>query len=119
MEKYIDSIVVDAVPAFYDALYKNIQTSGKWIVALTDGDDNGSKYGYQDVISRLKIVKTNLIIITISTLPNRLNIKSICDNASLNRFALLVEISTNAQDIDKAFSKVSKILRGELHVESL
>lgn len=119
MEKYIDSIAADAGTAFYDALYQNIQTPSKWIVALTDGEDNGSKYGYRDVIARLKIVKTNLIIITVGTLPNRLNIKSICDNASLNGFGLLVEISTNAQDIDKAFTKVSKILRGELHVESL
>ena len=91
----------------------------RWIVALKDGEDNCNKYDYRDVTSRLKIVKTNLIIITVGTLPNRLNIKSICDNASLDGFGLLVEISTNAQNIDKAFTKVSKIFRGELHVESL
>jgi len=119
MEKYIDSITADGGTAFYDAIYNNIQTPNKWIITLTDGEDKNSKYTHRDVISRLKSVNTNLIIITVGTLPNRLIIKSICDNASYNGFGLLVEISTNPQDIDKAFTKVSKILRGELHVESL
>jgi tetratricopeptide (TPR) repeat protein len=119
IERQINSIFTDGGTAFYDALCQHIHTPNKWIVALTDGEDNGSQSSPQNVILKLKKVKTNLIIITVGTLPTRLIIKSICDNASLSGFGLLVEISTNPQDIDKAFAKVSKILRGELHVESL
>lgn len=124
----IYEVTADGQTAFYDALISaiTIQLTGKkgddfskWIVALTDGEDTCSKQKSTDVKKMLKDISINLIIITVGALSNRDEIQGICDSAKIKGKGILIEISRNSEELNKAFETVAKLIVGQLHVESL
>lgn len=123
----IDKIKADGGTAFYDALYdaiKKVENSSsatgiKWIVALTDGDDQHSKKKPEDLIKILKGTSVNLILMTVGKLQNYSILQNICKNVGNGAKGILIEIDKNPQEINKAFAKVAKLIIGQLNVESL
>lgn len=121
----IDNIKADGGTAFYDALYHAINAmdkSGdatKWIVALTDGDDQHSKRKPEEVIKLIKQKSVNVIIMTVGKLANADTIKKICSSVRNGGKGILIEIEKNPAEINKAFAKVAKLIVGQLNVESL
>lgn len=121
----IDNIKADGGTAFYDALYHAINEmdkSGdatKWIVALTDGDDQHSKRKPEEVIKLVKQKSVNIVIMTVGKLANADIIKKICNSVKNGGKGILIEIEKNPAEINKAFAKVAKLIVGQLNVESL
>jgi 5,10-methylenetetrahydrofolate reductase len=118
----------DGGTAFYDATYSAIKQtsvssvaiSDKWIVCLTDGEDNQSSKKPYDINQLLKIKPVNIIIITVGRLDNRNEIQSILNQANkLGKKGILIELSKNPADISQAFKKTIQLIRGDLHIERL
>jgi tetratricopeptide (TPR) repeat protein len=121
----IDNIKADGGTAFYDALYHavlNMDKAGdatKWIVALTDGDDQHSKKKPEEVIKLIKQKSINIVIMTVGKLGNAETIKRICNSVRNGGKGIFIEIDKNPEGISKAFKKVAKLIVGQLNVESL
>ena len=122
MMQSIDAIRAEGGTAFYDALKIAIEGSlldKKWIVALTDGDDGGSRYTPADVIKAIERSNRGLIVITVSSLKNRELIAKICTAANKKNVGKLIEVAHNMAEIEQVFKKVIQMITGELHVKSL
>jgi tetratricopeptide (TPR) repeat protein len=112
--------------AFYDATYLAIEqtivntSSDKWVVCLTDGEDNQSRKNPYDIKQLLSVKPVNIIIITVGKLDTRNEIQSILDQANtLGKKGILIELSKNPADISQAFKKTIQLIRGDLHIERL
>jgi len=129
----IDGISANGGTAFYDALItslneannpsnnvNNTNNESKWIVALTDGEDQDSKSSPDDVIRLLNNKPNNLIIITVGSLSNRHLIQKICDTPlKKGKIGKLINVSNGRGEIEQVFKKVIQVITGQLHVESL
>ena len=114
--------------AFYDALGVAIQQfpvdkdyeiknkRRKWIVSLTDGEDNSSQETLKNIKTSLKASEINLIIVGMGLSKNLTKIlKDLCKSTKDGAF---IE-SPNNDDLDVAFEAISQIIYGEnLIVES-
>jgi Mg-chelatase subunit ChlD len=122
--------------AFYDAVLESLNTvtrtqgqsddTKKWVIALTDGEDNKSRrnhhgyvLSYPTILKKLRDSDVDLIIITIG--PSY-------DHHAIDEMVKTSEDSGNLgfhlsadrdSEIEKAFSKVSKIISSQLNVEVL
>ncbi len=113
--KKIDEIKTDGGTAFYDALNDAItrtlqknttDNSTKWIVSLTDGEDNNSKYTTKSIATLISNCPVNIVIITVGELKNRNGIANICKNAKKKSNGIFIQISKNPDEISKVFAKV-------------
>eukprot|EP01138_Halocafeteria_seosinensis_P010104 gb/GECG01010318.1/.p1 GENE.gb/GECG01010318.1/~~gb/GECG01010318.1/.p1 ORF type:complete len:1053 (+),score=144.56 gb/GECG01010318.1/:1-3159(+) len=107
--------------ACYDSIWKaldDFEREGETrrdriIVCLTDGEDNMSRNSSLKVIERFKhnpnAQKVMLIIIAVGRLQTA-NILS--DMCKASKDGVLVEAKNGLQDLDEAFEKVSKIIKG-------
>jgi len=139
MLQSVDGISASGGTAFYDALITSIEqlndrendismstnmsntvNESKWIVALTDGEDQDSKSSSDDVIRLLNKKPNNLIIITVGALNNRHLIQKICDaSQKKGKIGKLINVSNGRGEIEQVFKKVIQVITGQLHVESL
>jgi uncharacterized protein YegL len=137
----INNVKADGGTAFYDALKTAIdkgdlkenknnskkkndniplnKNNNRWIIALTDGENNQGQYDQTHVIKSLEKITTNLIIITVGTLNNKAEINHICDMANKKSFGKLIESSVNIGDIEVVFKKAIDLVMGQLHVDDL
>lgn len=111
--------------AFYDALlgaYRQAvtQESGTWLVALTDGADNGSATSPRELIATFQKKPLNLILIAAGRVETRDILIRICQAASsATTKGIFIEIGRNDSEIQEAFAKVAKLILGQLHVDAL
>jgi Mg-chelatase subunit ChlD len=119
----IDTIDATGGTAFYDALKlaieKNTIGDKKWIVSLTDGDDNKSRSDHNTIVKLIEKNPVNLIIITVGSLQNKDIIQKICDTANKKGLGKLLEVSHSSIEIEMVFKRVIQLIIGQLHVESL
>ncbi len=113
----------DYTTAMYDAIgtaFKRIKDrrthAESWIIVLTDGDDNASKYHGSDSIIKIarQAVNTNLVIIGVGDLKDRDKLKRICKSSAKGQY---IEIEAGVSGaITEAFEEVSTML-AEFEVE--
>ena len=114
--------------AFYDALnvainqfpidneYESKEKRRKWIVSLTDGEDNSSLMTLKNIKNKLKSSDINLIIVGMG-LSKKLA-KDLKDLCKYTKDGVFIE-SPNNDDLDVAFEAISHIIYGQnLIVES-
>lgn len=111
--------------AFYDAVNNGIQTieremedgntQEQWLIALTDGEDNGSTNTPRTVSKKIRQSGINVIVITVGRLDNINDIKMIADSAETG-----IHIEANdVETIREAFDTVANIInRGQVNVEN-
>ena len=114
--------------AFYDALnvainqftvyneYETQEKRRKWIVSLTDGEDNSSLLSLKTIKNKLKTSDINLIIVGMGLSKNLT--KDLKDLCKFTKDGAFIE-SPNNDDLDVAFEATSQIIYGQnLIVES-
>ena len=99
-----------------------IQATQKWLVLLTDGEDNSSRRDSQDIqrlIDRLNY-KLHLVIISVGDIGNDENIlKSLC-NTVAGTFIKIDDTRAVHKEIEKAFKKVGELMsQAQVSVEGL
>jgi len=110
--------------AFYDAVlfairrFNEIKNNRKnFIIALTDGEDNKSKYNSaEECIDLLKNNDITLIAITVGSIRNVGTIKSMCQAAT---DGMHIEAQGGVEGIRDAFGQVAKLIVGQAHIETL
>lgn len=106
----------DKGTAFYDAVFEAINhvrdmemsNNDQWIVALTDGEDNRSQHSASQLARAVADNGINIIIITVGSLRNRREIKSITDAAESGRGILISADST--ESISEAFGQAAEVI---------
>lgn len=103
--------------ALYNSLYEAIKlfakaepkNNSKWIVALSDGDDNESKIEYPQIYKKLARSDANLVIVGLAlhqaVIPK---LKRLC---SATKDGVFIESPT--EDLDVAFQAMSDIIYGQ------
>ncbi|KAJ3096716.1 hypothetical protein HDU97_005632 [Phlyctochytrium planicorne] len=127
-----DNTVCDGATAFYDAVHRvfkgidgksdDVVRRDTWVVALTDGGDNSSKISVTGVEKEIEKHKgVGLIVITVGNLENEVAIRRLVEVAQGNRIhgGVLVKAAQSSEGIREAFGKVSKMIVGNLRVETL
>jgi len=113
--------------AFFAALRKSMENQvvlkndNKWIVALTDGEDNCSTNTDVKVIETIMKSghKINLIIITVGNSYDGKLISSILSlNRKMQNKGIHLQAGGDANSISEAFTQASKIMASQLNVES-
>lgn len=110
-------IVATGETAFYQAIYEGcklfskvhpIQSHQKWIVALTDGEDNASKINPDKITLQLEQLNINLIIVGIGLQKDCIQtLQSLIKN---NRGAFIE--SVESKDLSIAFQAISNLING-------
>jgi tetratricopeptide (TPR) repeat protein len=103
--------------ALLNALYEGIKlferceltSNSKWIVALTDGDDNESRITYDQVYKRLQRSDVNLVIVGLGL--HQAVIQKLTMLCRVSQNGMFIE-SPEAQDLDVAFQAMSDIIYG-------
>ncbi|KAJ3107856.1 hypothetical protein HDU96_007767 [Phlyctochytrium bullatum] len=117
----------DGATAFYDAVVRAVRKAGAaaasstrdvWVVALTDGDDNASSTTAEKVAQEIRTRHRDVgvIVIAVGRLGNEGKIREIVAAAGKG---FLVKAEQSSESIREAFGKVSKMIVGNLRVESL
>ena len=109
------------VTAFYDAVREAMihardtpSDNSEWIVALTDGEDNSSRYNVEDLIKLLHNVSVKVIVITVGSLRNEREIQRLCKAGDGHH----IKADGNADSIRKAFQQVQQLI-SKVHIEQL
>jgi len=106
---------------FYDAMLEAVQklskvvSSNSWIIALTDGEDTGSKVDVDgsQACTMIKELRLNVACITVGTLNARF-MKIIENYIENSKNGMHVEAS-NTQKIADAFKQVAHLIDGGLN----
>lgn len=80
----------------------------KWIITLTDGEDNQSRTTPQTIASKVKDNGVNVVVISVGLLTHP-GSELICDSAAKGVF---LPVKTDVTAIDEAFKVVAQILTG-------
>jgi len=122
MMHIVRNLQTRGMTAFYQAVDVGIQqlaglnepSTPKWLVALTDGEDNRSDpHAYQRALQMISAVpKLNIAIITVGTGIKTGIIKQFIAAAEANGNTAMLVQATNQADIAKAFEKVSEAMGG-------
>ncbi|MHA1991604.1 MAG: tetratricopeptide repeat protein [Candidatus Hodarchaeales archaeon] len=111
--------------AFYDALesgFRNFANNPsfnqRWMIVLTDGDDNSSKKATASSVAELakKAVGVNLVIIGVGELKDKMALKQMCRQSNRGKFIDIKESGEVAEAISNAFEEIS-IMISEVEVE--
>ncbi len=110
--------------AVAEAIFKlnPIQATQKWLVLLTDGEDNSSRRDSKDIqrlIDKLDY-KLHLVMISVGDIGNDENIlKSLC-NTVTGTFIKIDDTRAVHKEIEKAFKKVGELMsQAQVSVEGL
>ena len=113
--------------AFWDAVLSTLKTvtamptkdgRNKWIIALTDGEDNASdSNAYEKILKLLRNSGVTLAVITVGDVPNAVEIEAAC--AASKNGGLFVSADASSEGIKKAFGKVVQAMTGWENVEFL
>lgn len=120
-----NKVKIGSSTAFYDALNSSINNSKglgeNWIVALTDGEDNSSKYSPKHITTLIENNLVNMIIITVGPVKTENIIKGFCQSCKKKggKGIHIKSESNNGTGIAEAFNNVAKILVGQLNVDSI
>ncbi|KAJ3106919.1 hypothetical protein HDU96_008058 [Phlyctochytrium bullatum] len=116
----------DGATAFYDAVVRAVRKAGAaasstrdvWVVALIDGDDNASSTTAEKVAQEIRTRHRDVgvIVIAVGRLGNEGKIREIVAAAGKG---FLVKAEQSSESIREAFGKMSKMIVGNLRVESL
>ena len=107
--------------AFYDALsvaideVKDHYSNGdRWIIALTDGEDNSSSIGYRALLSKIEnLMGINVVIIGVGKLDTQ-KLEKLCEASDKGKF---IDVRSGVADaITEAFEEVTGMLT-EVEVE--
>jgi len=99
--------IYEAIKLFHKADAKN---HTKWIVALTDGDDNESRISYEQIFKQLARSDVSLIIIGLALHPAvGPRLRYLC---SATRDGVFIESAT-PESLEVAFQAVSDIIYGQ------
>lgn len=121
MLERIEQLEVFGQTSFYDAMLEAVQKlsavvgTNKWIIALTDGEDTGSKVdprGYQ-ATKIIQEQRLNLACITVGKLPDKF-MKIIENYISSAKSGMHVGAS-NTKKIADAFQKIAHLIDGGLN----
>jgi len=102
--------------AFFDALGTAFEAVGKasnkrdqWIIALTDGDDNQSKYYSPGKVKHLasSYPKTTIVIISVGELASKSQLEEICKGSNNG---ILLDVKDSGGAITQAFKEVASLL---------
>ncbi|KAJ3186136.1 hypothetical protein HK101_009715 [Irineochytrium annulatum] len=130
MTKVENDTTCDRSTAFYDAVLQAVRaiTRGKgqedgrerWIVALTDGEDNSSRpNSHSDLMRELKANPgLGLIVITVGELSNRGKIDDMVKCVADGR-GLVFTADKSGDGIREAFSRAVKVISGNMILENL
>ena len=99
-----------------------LQATQKWLVLLTDGEDNSSRRDSRDIqrlIDRLKY-KLHLVIISVGDIGDDENIlRNLC-NVTAGTFIKIDDTRAVHKEIEKAFKKVGELMsQAQVSVEGL
>jgi len=121
MLERIEQLEVFGTTNFYDAMLEAVQKlsavvgTNKWIIALTDGEDTGSKVD-QEGAQATKIIqeqRLNVACITVGKLPDKC-MKIIANYTSSAKSGMHVGAS-NTKRIADAFKKIAHLIDGGLN----
>ena len=86
----------------------------RWIIVLTDGDDNGSNSTTEELCTKLTAGQCSLIVITVGMGIDSREVKRFCDatnSPDQARYGLLLAASDARADLDAAFAQVAVMLK--------
>ena len=111
--------------AFFDSVVTGLDAlapggssnSNDWIIALTDGEDNGSHITHSALIKRLKASgKANLIVIGVGSDVKTDELKAL---ATATEKGVYLFADGNKDSIDLAFGQVALLIQGQLILEEM
>ena len=120
-----DSLKPNGGTALYNAIFEGLKimskaepkNNAKWIVALTDGDDNESRIRIDQLYNKLAKSDVNLIIVGLEL--HELVKSKLSYLCRVTSNGLFIE-STSNEDINTAFQVVADVIFGSnLHVEKI
>ncbi|MFW9993613.1 MAG: tetratricopeptide repeat protein [Candidatus Odinarchaeota archaeon] len=114
----------ESITAFYDALEagftnfeRNPSPNERWMIVLTDGDDNSSTTRLYDVVKMAKrAMGVNLVIIGVGNLRDREQLEKMCYETERGKYIDIDDKDGVADSISEAFEEVSTML-AEVEVE--
>ncbi|KAI8611472.1 hypothetical protein BC830DRAFT_653608 [Chytriomyces sp. MP71] len=119
-----DGTIVSGGTAFYDAVSRAVQqitetdprTKQKWIIALTDGEDNRSRPESARDIERMLCANrgVGVIVITVGELRNEAEIRSQVVNPAGPGKGFLFRSESSVEGISEAFGKAVRVMMGEV-----
>ncbi|KAJ3120121.1 hypothetical protein HK098_004865 [Nowakowskiella sp. JEL0407] len=113
--------------AFWDALKTTIESVNdleddvfrdRWVIALTDGEDNASKSNCEKVITMLTSdnkYNVGLIIITVGRLRNEAELRAVCD--AVGKRSRFIPAEKSVEAIENAFSVAFRSLTKNVQLE--
>lgn len=101
----------------FDVSIKNPNNRAQWIITLIDGEDNGSKIGYNQVKKKLAKSKANLIIIGLGL--SRDFQSSVSELCATTRKGIYIDCN-NLNHLDASFQTLATVISPKLdNIESL
>eukprot|EP00287_Rhodomonas_sp_CCMP768_P000566 CAMPEP_0196745688 /NCGR_PEP_ID=MMETSP1091-20130531/62737_1 /TAXON_ID=302021 /ORGANISM="Rhodomonas sp., Strain CCMP768" /LENGTH=303 /DNA_ID=CAMNT_0042092503 /DNA_START=6 /DNA_END=917 /DNA_ORIENTATION=+ len=121
MERIVSGIDTRGGTAFWDAVKTSMelmkmsaQHDDRWIIALTDGEDQHSKpESFPWILQNIRTITVNLVIITVACRTATYQLKQIkecADSSALGNKVMHIE--ANNDEIAQAFGKVEEMLGG-------
>lgn len=114
--------------ALWDAIYdgvtqvNQVAVNQRWLVVLTDGEDNSSKRTARDIIRQIQRLKTslNLVIISVGDIgEDEAILMSLCDTID-GTFIKITGTRSVHKEIEKAFKTVGQLMsQAQVSVEGL
>jgi len=105
----------DALDTAMNELSKSKSKREKWIIALTDGEDNNSKTHFNEVCKRLENENVDALIIVCVGVEE--NVLKICNQMASATPKGKVLDAKNNEAIEDAFQKVAQMLEGHIVLE--
>ena len=118
LRRHIESTIkTNGQSALYDAIEKSMNqfnleeiSENRWIVAITDGEDNASLKKMRSIKEELNKFNINLIIVGMA-LP-KTYASTLSDFCKATKDGVFIE-SPNNDDLDVAFEAISNIVYGQ------